>query len=78
MLFGKHIDEFDMTAPELRSHLLALHAERALAVDTGVADVASYMDDLDEEIAVCRELYTWRGVTEIATLHEEMFGAQTG
>jgi hypothetical protein len=78
MLFGKHVNEFDMTAPELRSHLLALHAERALAVTTGVADIAPYMDDLDEEIAVCRELYTWRGVTEIATLRAEMFGAQTG
>ena len=78
MLFGKHIEDLDITAAEARSHLIRLQAERALAVDSGLEHVGLYMDDLDEEIAVCRELYTWRGVTEIATLRAELFGAQTG
>jgi hypothetical protein len=78
MLFRKHIEELDMTAPEVRSHLIKLQAERALAVDTGVAESALYLADIDEELEVCRELYTWSAVTEIATLRAEMFGPQTG
>jgi hypothetical protein len=78
MLFRKDIEELDLTAAEVRSHLVRLQAERALAVETGVAEVAPYMDDLDEEIAVCREIYTWSAVTEIATLRGELFGPQTG
>jgi hypothetical protein len=68
----------EMTAVEARSHLAELHAERGLALTTGVADIESYMADLDEEIAVFRWLYTAAAVTEIATLRAELFGAQVG
>jgi hypothetical protein len=78
MSFGKHIEDLDITATEARRQLISLQAERALALDSGLARVGLYMDDLEEEIAICRELYTLRGVTEIATLRAEMFGAQTG
>jgi predicted phage gp36 major capsid-like protein len=67
-----------MTAVEARSHLAELHAERGLALSTGVADIASYMADLDEEIAVWRWLYNVAAVTEIATLRAELSGAQVG
>jgi hypothetical protein len=78
MLFRKHIEEIDMTAAEVRSHLLRLQGERALAVDTGVAEADLYLADIDEELEVCRELYTWSAVTEIATLRAEMFGPEIG
>jgi hypothetical protein len=67
-----------MTAAEVRSHLARLDAERGLALETGVADVPSYMADLDEEIAYCRELYVVSSVTEIATLRAELSGPLQG
>jgi hypothetical protein len=67
-----------MTAAEVRGHLARLGAERSLALETGVAAIAPYMADLDEEIAYCRELYVVSAVTEIATLRAELFGAQVG
>jgi len=78
MLFRKEIEELDLTAAEVRNHLVKLQAERALAVETGVAEVAPYMDDLDEEIAACQVIYTWSAVTEIATLRAELSGPQVG
>jgi hypothetical protein len=78
MLFRKHIEDLNLTAADARRHLIRLQAERALAVDTGVAEVAPYMADLEEEIEVCREIYTWSAVTEIATLRAEMTGPQVG
>jgi hypothetical protein len=77
-MFRNHIAELGMTAAEVRNHLARLDAERSLAVQTGVAEVAPYMADLDEEIAFCRELYVVTAVTEIATLRAELFGAQNG
>jgi hypothetical protein len=78
MLFHNHIEDLDMTAAELRGHLLKLQAERALAVETGVAEAALYTADLDEEIELSREIYVASAVTEIATLRAEMSGPQTG
>jgi hypothetical protein len=78
MLFRNHIQELDMTAAEVRSHLLSLQAERALAIDTGVAEATLYLADIDEEIEFSRELYVTAAVTEIATLRAERFGPQTG
>jgi hypothetical protein len=49
MLFRRQIEELDLTASELHRLLLRLQAERALAVDTGVAEAALFMADLDEE-----------------------------
>jgi hypothetical protein len=73
-----HIDHLDLTAAELRSHLLKLQAERALAMDTGVSHVAAYMADLDDEIEFCRRLFVASAVTEIATLRAELSGPQAG
>ena len=70
--------DIDMTAAEVHSHLLELVAERALAVDTGVAEVAAYIADLDEEIELYRQLYVASAVTEIAILRAEMSGPQHG
>jgi hypothetical protein len=78
MLFDRHIEELDMTAAELRGHLLKLQAERALALDTGVGEAALYMSDIDEEIELSRELYVASAVTEIATLRAEISGPQVG
>ena len=78
MLVRNHIEELDMTAAEVRSRLVQLQAERSLATDTGVADVAAYMADLDEEIAFCRDLYVASAVSEIATLRAELSGPLTG
>jgi hypothetical protein len=78
MLFHNHIEDLDMTAAELRGYLLKLQAERALAVETGVAEAALYTADLDEEIELSREIYVASAVTEIATLRAEMSGPQTG
>jgi hypothetical protein len=77
-MFRNQIRELPAPAAEVRAHLIELEAERALAVDTGVAGVAPYMADLDKEIAFFRELYVMSAVTEIATLRAEMSGPQTG
>ena len=77
-MFPVHIEELDMTAAEVRSHLFVLEAERALAHDIGVAEVAAYMADLEDEIEVCRRLYAVTAVTEIATLRAELSGSQIG
>ena len=77
-MYLNHIAELGMTAVDVRNHLARLDAERSLALSSGVAEVAAYMADLDEEIAFCRELYVASAVTEIATLRAELFGAQTG
>jgi hypothetical protein len=63
-----------VTAAEVRDHLTKLQAERALAHDTGLAEVATYMNELDEEIDFCRRLYVVAAVTEIATLRVELSG----
>jgi hypothetical protein len=46
-------------------------------VQTGVAEIGAYMDDLEEELELSRKLYVTAAVTEIATLRAELFGAQT-
>ena len=73
-VFPNHIEELDITAAQVRGHLLNLQAERALAVDIGLADVATYMAELDGEIELCRQLYVLSAVTEIASLRAEMSG----
>jgi hypothetical protein len=67
-----------MTAADARNHITDLEAERALARATGVADIAAYMDDLDEEIHEWRHHYVAAAVTEIATLRGELFGPDLG
>ena len=77
-MFDERVDHFPVTAIEARTHLAGLHAERELALTTGVADIASYMADLDEEIAAWKWLYTAYAVTEMATLRAELSGPQVG
>jgi hypothetical protein len=67
-----------MTTFELRDYLAELEAERSLALVSGLAEVESYMADLDQELETCRELFTASAVTEIATLRGELFGRQLG
>jgi hypothetical protein len=62
----------------VRSHLIQLDAERALAVREGLGAIGAYMADLDEEIEHRRALYVAAAVTEIATLRAELFGPQRG
>jgi hypothetical protein len=61
-----------LTAAEVRGHLIELETERALAVDTGVAEIGAYLTDLDDEIEYCRRLFVFHAVTEIATLRAEL------
>jgi predicted phage gp36 major capsid-like protein len=77
-MFGEPSQEVSITAVEVGGHLAQLEAERALALSTGVADIASYMADLDEEIEVWRQLYVTSAVTEIATLRGELSGRNFG
>jgi hypothetical protein len=67
-----------MSALELRTHLLELRAERALAEETGVASIRSYMADLERDIARSQAAYVGAAVTEIASFRAQISGRQTG
>ena len=67
-----------MSAIEMQSQLQELQIERALASLEGLADQASYMADLDHEIAAARFAYVGAAVTEIATLRAQLSGPQLG
>jgi hypothetical protein len=67
-----------VSALELRTHVLQLEAERALAVSMGLGENETYMADLDEELELRRHLYLAAAVTEIASLRGELFGPQLG
>jgi hypothetical protein len=72
------LHQLGLTAPLIRDQLLELEGERALALDTGVAEIDAYLADLRQEIAIWRELYVLSAVTEIATLRAEVDGPQVG
>ena len=67
-----------MSAFELRTQLLELHAERALAEETGVARIGSYMDDLQRDIARSEAAYVGAAVTEIASFRAQLSGPNFG
>jgi hypothetical protein len=67
-----------MSAFELRTQLLELHAERALAEETGVAGIAAYMDDLQRDIDRSEAAYVGAAVTEIATFRAQLSGPLNG
>jgi len=71
-------NEIHLTALDVRGRLIQLDAERAETRATRLADIPSYMADLEEEIEVTRQLYVIAAVTEIAELRAELFGAQQG
>jgi hypothetical protein len=61
-----------------RENVTKLEAERVMAVMTGVAEIPSYMRDLDEELELWRRLYISSAVTEIATLHAQLDAPNVG
>ncbi|WP_205696713.1 hypothetical protein [Conexibacter sp. SYSU D00693] len=63
---------------DLRQQLLVLEEERELARERGLYADPAYRADLEQEIAVCREVYVGAAVTEIATLHGVLFGRHQG
>jgi hypothetical protein len=67
-----------MSAIELQEHLHRLEAERAAASLEGLASDPAYMADLDEEIGDATAAYLGAAVTEIASLHAELWGPQRG
>jgi hypothetical protein len=67
-----------MSAFELRTHLLELHAERALAEETGVARIESYMDDLERDIARSEAAFIGAAVTELASFRAQLSGPNVG
>jgi len=67
-----------MTAAELHTQLRELQAERALAETTGVARIASYMADLERDIARSHAAFVGAAVTEIATLRGQLSGRRYG
>lgn len=74
----EHTQETEITAVDVRDHLVELEAERSLAHLTGLADVETYRSDLEDEIRIGRHVYVGLAVTEIATLRAELFGPQVG
>jgi hypothetical protein len=67
-----------MSAIEIQDHLQQLQAERALALIEGLEGNATYMADLEDEIAAARSAYVGAAVTEIASLRAELSGPQLG
>lgn len=67
-----------MHAIEMQIRLKELHAERLLASSEGLTANATYMADLDNEIAEVSHAYVGAAVTEVATLRAELFGPQVG
>jgi hypothetical protein len=66
------------SAAHARQVLDELLAERATALGTGLAHNVIYMDDLEADLVAAREAYVGLAVTEIATLHGELFGRKIG
>jgi hypothetical protein len=71
-------DQTNITAVDIRGRLMQLQAERELTLGTELAQIPSYMADLDEEIEATRQLYIISAVLEIAELRAELFGADHG
>ena len=67
-----------MSAYELHNQLLELHAERAVAEETGVAKIGSYMEDLERDMARAHAAFVGAAVTEIATFRGELSGRNFG
>jgi hypothetical protein len=75
---GMEQPHIHINALDLRGRLIQLDAERLETAATGLAEIPSYMADLQEEIEATRQLYVLTAVTEIAELRAELFGAQHG
>ncbi|HEY7619595.1 MAG TPA: hypothetical protein VH834_07475 [Solirubrobacteraceae bacterium] len=64
-----------MSAADARLQLQRLQAERLDAVDAGLGDNASYMNDLEADIASSRVNYVVLAVSELAMLRAQLSGA---
>lgn len=67
-----------MSAAKARSRLDVLLDERCAALRSPLAANASYMDDLEAEIAACRETYVAAAVIELALLRGVLTGRNQG
>jgi hypothetical protein len=67
-----------MSFHDVREQLGRLEAERLAAVDAGLDSNAAYMRELGDELIAARAAYVGLGVTAIASLRGELFGAQLG
>jgi hypothetical protein len=76
----QHRDDLMTTqsAIDIREHLELLETERALALETALADDAAYMADLREEIVATRHAFVGSAVAEIASFRAALSGAQEG
>jgi hypothetical protein len=77
-MFPDEIKSIGVSPDLVRERLAQLQAERALAQANDLAEVPTYMADLDEEIEAVRQLYVLYAVREIATLRAAMSGIQVG
>ena len=67
-----------MSSIEALNRLTELQAERAAAIEHGLAVVAAYMDELESEIAQSRHAYVGAAVTDIANLRAWLSGPLAG
>jgi hypothetical protein len=67
-----------MTTHELKNAIQRLQAEQALASIEGLSGVATYMADLDAELAAARSAYVGAAVTEIASFRAQLSGPLRG
>jgi hypothetical protein len=66
------------SAAELRLRIAELQDERLAAVENGLAGNATYMTDIDADLARARAAYVGMAVTEIASLRASLGGALLG
>ena len=76
-MFDETMDVVAVSAASARAHVTELEAERALAEATGVAEIDSYLEDLEWELDAWRDLYVKSAVTEIAVLRAQLEGPLT-
>ena len=67
-----------MTATDMRLALERLTAERHAAAASPLAGNATYMDDLESDLAAAHAAYVGLAVTEIASFRGELSGRPQG
>ena len=67
-----------MTAHDVRLRLGRLAAERLDAIEAGLGHNATYMRELDDDLAAARLAYVGLAVTEIASLRGQLSGRLAG
>jgi hypothetical protein len=72
------LHQLGLPAPYIRSQLVRLEAERVLTPTGGAPAIDAHLEEIRDEIAIWRELYTVSAVTEIATLRAQFGGPQLG